>query len=173
MLVVVLGAATGLFGLLRAPLEGHGWRLAPHTWLEPVVILALGGFIFALAWQVRQFQQGKRPSLDPLRAARTLVLAKAGAITGMILGGRYLAAALSRLDLLSQPSVRARFIASAITLAACLALTIAALIAERFCQLPPQDDPEQTGREQVGREQAGQEQEPAPARFADSEPLAG
>ena len=45
--------------------------------------------VFVLGWHVRQYLQGKRPDLDALRAARTVVLAKASCYTGALLAGWY------------------------------------------------------------------------------------
>ena len=64
--------------------------LPPNVpWLVVVVELGIAAVVFVLGWQVRQYLQGKRPDLDALRAARTVVLAKASCYTGALLAGWY------------------------------------------------------------------------------------
>ncbi|MCL2595075.1 MAG: DUF3180 domain-containing protein [Promicromonosporaceae bacterium] len=157
--VLAVFAFVTLLGLaLRRPLEDQGWRLAPHSWVEHAAILALAGLVFWLGWTVRAFQLGRKPNLDPIRAARTLVLAKAAAITGAILGGRYLAAILGNLDHLDIYAQRNRAIAAGIALFCCVVLTVVGLIVERFCELPPTDT---------------DTKDPKPPSTRDPEPLPG
>ncbi|GAA1730410.1 hypothetical protein GCM10009809_27430 [Isoptericola hypogeus] len=132
--VAVVGAA-----LLRL-LESQGVYLPAAAWVEYVAILALAGGIFWAGWAVRAYQRGDRPGLDPMRAARTFVLAKAGALTGALLTGRYLATVLVMLGQLDIESRRDQAVAAGIGAACAVVLTVVGLVVEKFCELPPPDD---------------------------------
>ncbi len=137
-LVLVSVAAVG--ALLLRLLEGYGVYLPEVGWVECVAILALAGGIFTAGWAVRAYQKGDRPNLDPLRAARTFVLAKAGALTGALLGGRYLAEVAVHVGQLEIESRRDHAVAAAIAVVCSLVLVVVALVVEKFCELPPPDD---------------------------------
>lgn len=127
--------------VLRA-LEANGVYLPMVPWLVDVAIVALAGGVFWLGWTVRAYQKGDRPSLDGLRAARTLVLAKAAALTGALLGGWYLAQVLLVLPDLAVEPRRDKAIAAAVAVVCAVGLSVVGLVVERFCQLPPSDGEE-------------------------------
>jgi phosphatidylglycerophosphate synthase len=137
-LVLVSVAAVG--ALLLRLLEGYGVYLPAVGWVECVAILALAGGIFTAGWAVRAYQKGDRPNLDPLRAARTFVLAKAGALTGALLGGRYLAEVAVHVGQLEIESRLDHAVAAAIAIVCSLVLAVVGLVVEKFCELPPSDD---------------------------------
>nr|BFF20151.1 hypothetical protein GCM10025730_36720 [Promicromonospora thailandica] len=125
--------------VLRA-LEGRGVYLPVVPWLVDVAIIALAGAIFWAGWAVRAYQKGKRPTLDGIRAARTLVLAKAAALTGALLGGWYLAQVLLVLGDLSIEPRRDRAVAAGIAVLCSVVLAVVGLVVEKFCELPPSDE---------------------------------
>ncbi|MCL1872101.1 MAG: DUF3180 domain-containing protein [Promicromonosporaceae bacterium] len=133
--------------LVTGALDAQGVRLPKVAWVEWVAILALAGLIFWMGWAVRAYQKGKRPSLDPLRAARTFVLAKAGALTGAILVGRYLASVFDVAGDLGISSQRDRAIAAGIAVLCSAVLAAVGVIVERFCELPPPDDEAERDRD--------------------------
>lgn len=146
VLLLTVVAVTGVGLLVVRALDAQGHRLPPVAWIEYVAILALAGLIFWLGWTVRAYQKGSKPDLDPLRAARTFVLAKAGALTGAILAGRYLASLLDVVGDLDIPSQRERAVAAGVAVVCSVLLTAAGLAAEKFCELPPpEDDAEKDG----------------------------
>jgi hypothetical protein len=136
--VLVAVAVVGWF-VLRA-LEARSVYLPVVPWLVDVAILALAGAVFWSGWTVRSYQKGKRPSLDGLRAARTLVLAKAAALTGALLGGWYLAQVLVVLGDLAIESRRDRAVAAGIAVLCSVVLAVVGLVVEKFCELPPSDN---------------------------------
>lgn len=145
LLLTVVGVTLVGLLVLRA-LEGQGHRLPRVEWIEDVAILALAGLIFWLGWTVRAYQKGARPNLDPIRAARTFVLAKAGSLTGAILTGRYLASLLDVVGDLGISAQRDRAIAASIAVLCSVVLTVVGLVVEKFCELPPpEDDAERDG----------------------------
>ena len=80
-----------------------GWRvylntgglLPPATWVSSVLLVVTAALVFAAGLPVRRFLQGRRDkTLSPIRAARTLVLAQAAALTGAGVFGFYAAQVL-------------------------------------------------------------------------------
>ncbi|MBD5786702.1 DUF3180 domain-containing protein [Cellulosimicrobium terreum] len=139
--VVTLAAAW----LVVRGLEGRGTYLPPVPWLVDVAVLALAVLVFWSGWTVRAYQQGRRPSLDAIRAARTFVLAKAAALTGALLAGWYGGQVLVALPDLAIEARRDRAIAAGVAVACAVVLSVVGLVAERFCQLPPRDGEEAAG----------------------------
>ncbi|MBL0888414.1 DUF3180 domain-containing protein [Myceligenerans indicum] len=136
-LVAVLGGVAVVgWPVLRA-LEANGVYLPTVPWLVDVAIVVLAAVVFRLGWTVRSYQKGDRPSLDGLRAARTLVLAKAAALTGALLGGWYLAQVLLVLPDLAIEPRRDKAVAAIVAVVCAVALSVVGLVVERFCQLPP------------------------------------
>jgi len=138
-LIAVLVAVALVGWLVLRALEARSVYLPVVPWLVDVAILALAGAVFWSGWVVRSYQKGKRPSLDGLRAARTLVLAKAAALTGALLGGWYLAQVLVVLGDLAIEPRRDRAVAAGIAVLCSVVLAIVGLIVEKFCELPPSD----------------------------------
>lgn len=106
-----------------------------------VMVAGLAVAVLVVAWPVRQWNAGVREDpINPLRAARTVALAKAAALAGAVLTGGwvgYVGVALPLVALTSQPG---RAAASAAVVLASLGLTVAGLVAERWCMIPPEDD---------------------------------
>ena len=138
LIAVLVAVALVGWPVLRA-LEARGVYLPEVPWLVDVAILVLAGTVFWSGWTVRSYQKGKRPSLDGLRAARTLVLAKAAALTGALLGGWYLAQVLVVLGDLAIESRRDHAIAAGIAVLCSVVLAVVGLVVEKFCELPPSD----------------------------------
>jgi hypothetical protein len=138
-LIAVLVAVAVVGWLVLRALEARSVYLPLVPWLVDVAILALAGAVFWSGWTVRSYQNGKRPSLDGLRAARTLVLAKAAALTGALLGGWYLAQVLVVLGDLAIEPRRDRAVAAGIAVLCSVGLSVVGLVVEKFCELPPSD----------------------------------
>ncbi len=137
-LVLVTVAAVG--AIVVRLLEGYGIYLPKVAWIEDVAILGLAGGIFWAGWAVRAYQNGDKPDLDPLRAARTFVLAKAGALTGALLAGRYLAEVVVHVGQLEIEARQENTLAAGIAVVCSLVLTAVGLVVEKFCELPPPDE---------------------------------
>ena len=155
LLLVAVATAVGGWFVVRL-LQSRGTLLPAVPWIVDVTVLALAAAVFWAGWTVRAYQQGRRPSLDAIRAARTFVLAKAAAPTGALLTGWYGAQVLAALPDLSIDAFRDRALAAGVAAACAVVLAVVGLVAERFCQLPPDDRGE--GRE--GREGAVTREDP-------------
>lgn len=120
-----------------------GGPLPEPGWIGLVAMLFLGGGLLAAGWQVRQVRDGKPLAhVTPLRAARTLVLGQAGALTGAVLVGWYVANVLALLPDVDVESQRGRiwpFVAHAVV---ALLLSGAGMLVQRWCRLRPRDDDE-------------------------------
>ncbi len=138
-LLLIALVTTSAGWLLLVLLESR--RVSPPQvpWLVMVVEVVIAAVVFAMGWSVRQFLRGKRPTLDPIRAARTAVLAKASCYTGALLTGWYLAQVLIVAGDLDIASQRGRAGAAALAALGALVLAAVGLIVEWFCQVPPED----------------------------------
>ncbi|WP_435737049.1 DUF3180 domain-containing protein [Cellulosimicrobium sp. PMB13] len=145
LLVAVVTAVVGW--LVVRFVEGRGTYLPAVPWVVDVAIVALAAGVFWAGWVVRAYQKGRRPGLDPIRAARTFVLAKAAALTGALLTGWYGAQVLAAVPDLAIEARRDRAVAAGIAVACAVVLAGAGLLAERFCQLPPPGDEDEPGAE--------------------------
>lgn len=109
--------------------------------LAAVLLTVMAGLVLRLARPVRQYLRGKATgSLDPLRAARTVVLAQAAALTGAAAAGWYagqLAVVLTELSLVAN---RSRILPLALLVLAGVLLGGAGIVAQRWCRIGPRED---------------------------------
>ncbi|MCL2463960.1 MAG: DUF3180 domain-containing protein, partial [Micrococcales bacterium] len=98
--------------------------------------------VFTMGWAVWQFLHGKRPGLDPIRAARTAVLAKAACYTGALLTGWYGGQAAAYLADSVIPDYLGRAGAAALAAGGAVVLAAVGLLVEWFCHVPPPRDDE-------------------------------
>ena len=86
--------------LVLGGLSWMGWRLylnsgsllPPASWISAVLLAVMAALVFAAGLPVRRFLRGQATKpLSPIRAARTLVLAQAAALTGAGVLGCYAA----------------------------------------------------------------------------------
>ena len=82
--LVLVAAVTGIIGFaIFAVITRSGTLVPKPSLLSGVLLVVMGGLVLWLARPVRRYLQGRATtSLDPLRAARTVVLAQAAALTG-------------------------------------------------------------------------------------------
>ncbi len=135
LLVAVVVALAG-WGLLRV-LGSRGHVLPQVPWLILPVLLLIAAVVLAMGWSVRQYLRGRHPTLDPLRAARTAVLAKAACYTGALLTGWYAAQVLQVLGDLQMESQRGRAGSAALAAGGAVVLAVAGLVVEWLCRVPP------------------------------------
>ncbi len=140
LVLLAVSAVVVGFAVVRA-WESSGGRPLPLPWTALVAMAAIGVSVLALAWPVRRWNAGHRDRpLDPLRAARAAVLAKAASHCGALVSGWYLGQSLVLVtDLDIQPR-RDRFVLAAVAVVAALGVVAAGLVAEHWCRLP--DDPD-------------------------------
>ena len=147
LVVVALVAGMVTYTVSRWWLDrgGHPMPISPAV---AVVLLAFAVLLFALGRSVRRFVLGKRRAMDPLRAFRIFVLAKASALAGAVQLGFFAAQALVALDGNDAPGAREQAGVDFAAAGACLVLVVVALLVEWFCRVPPVDA-EENGRGSV------------------------
>jgi len=137
-LVLLAAGVTAVTWWVMRMVVGRGAATPPDVpRLVVAVELVIAGVVLAMGWTVRQYQRGKHPTLDPLRAARTAVLAKASCYTGALLTGWYGGQALSLLTDADVPGNPARATAAGIAVLGAVALAVVGLVVEHWCRIPP------------------------------------
>ena len=137
-----------------AGLAGWAGSMLAERWSLPVPALSLAGLftvlavvvlVLVLGLRVRRWRtSGGKTSLDPIAAARTLVLAQASAYAGVLLLGWHVGVFLDQLPLWQlRPGHAPTWSALAMTAGGAV-LTAAGLLVENFCRIPPDDGPEGT-----------------------------
>lgn len=105
----------------------------------PVTLVGVAALVVAFAWPIRRAVKGKATKhLDPFRAMRTAVLAKACSLSGALVLGFGIGITLFLLTRSVVPSVDTVWLALATAIGAALLLA-GGLLAEAFCTLPPDD----------------------------------
>jgi len=133
-------ATTAVSSLVVRALASRGIEAPEVPWLVVAVELVIAAVVLSMGWAVRQFLQGKRPDLSPIRAARTAVLAKASCYTGAVLVGWYGGQVLAVLGDLDIEPQRVRAAAAGLAVLGALVLAVVGLVVEWFCRVPPPED---------------------------------
>lgn len=110
-------------------------------WVGLAAMLFLAGGLLVAGWQVRQVRDGRAERhLSPLRAARTLVLGQAAALTGAVLAGWYLASVLVLLPDSDVDTQRGRMWPFVLHAVVAVGLGVAGMVVQRWCRIRPRDD---------------------------------
>ena len=109
-------------------------------WTAPAGLVLVAALVGGLAYSTHQRIQVRHERIDPQRAVAFLVLGKASALAGAVVGGGYLAYGLMFITRLDAAGPRDRVIRSALAVLAGLALMIAGLLLERACKVPGDPD---------------------------------
>ena len=126
-----------------------GWRfylnaghlLGPASWVSAVLIVAMAILVIGAGLPVRRFLRGEaRKTLSPIRAARTLVLAQAAALTGSAVLGWYAAQVAHALADVDLPGYRALLWRLLALTVASLVLAAAGMLTQRMCRVDPPGD---------------------------------
>ena len=142
LLAVAVAAGTPAYVLSQWWLDRGGNPL-PMSPVIGLVLLGLAAVLFAMGRSVRRFVLGTRPRLDPIRAFRVVVLAKASALAGSAQLGFHTAQIVVLADTLGAPGGRALVWANALNAAACTVLIGVALLVEWYCRVPPVEPPDE------------------------------
>ena len=145
--LVLVAAVTGIAGFAVFAMITRNGSLVPRpSLLSGVLLVAMGGLVLWLARPVRRYLQGRATTtLDPLRAARTVVLAQAAALTGSAAAGWYAGQAVVVLTDLTLAANQSRLLPLGALVVAGVALAAAGLVAQRWCRVdPPDEDDDET-----------------------------
>lgn len=123
---------------------GDGYTPSSIPWTLPAICVLGAALALVFAWPVRQYQRGKNPGLDALRAARAAVFAQASAYAGVLLASGLVGYALGLAGDWSHGPRREVAISALIAALGALLLTIGGLVAEHWCRTKPPEDPKPT-----------------------------
>jgi hypothetical protein len=130
----LFGGLTGWLIVVGARALGVSPPQVP--WTAPVAVIVVAVGVGALAWQTYHRIHRLRLRMDPQRAVSFLVLGKASALGGALVGGGYLVYALMFLARMDGESPRERVILSLIAVAGGVLLCAAGMLLERACKIP-------------------------------------
>ncbi|WP_460775602.1 DUF3180 family protein [Microbacterium sp. GXF7504] len=148
VICAVLGAGVG-FLIDQLLTSAGGSTFTPGVAL-PVVLALVGVVVLAFAIPIRRVTQGRSTArIDPFRAMRVVVLAKAGSILGSVVGGVAVGFVLFLTTRPVVPSVASMSTIIA-TIVAAVWLVVAALIAEHLCTIRKDDDDHEPGPDDPG-----------------------
>lgn len=137
----LVAVAVGAFGwVVMDWWRGHGGSFFPLPWTAVAATAALAVAVLVAGWPVRRWVRGRRDRpLDPLVAARTVVLAKAAAYAGAGLAGWYAAQALM---LVGEDAavLRHRLWLAVISTVFAVGLSAAGFVVQRWCRVPHDED---------------------------------
>ena len=138
LLLVVLGGVTSWFLEIALAASGRPVIIPPFT--LAVALVLIGVIIVVMALPVRRVSRGiPNARVDPFYATRVVMLAKASALSGALLGGGGLGIVGYLLTRSVLPAVGSVTMAVATAVSA-IVLLVAGLIAEHMCAIPPGDD---------------------------------
>ncbi|WP_439594245.1 DUF3180 domain-containing protein [Microbacterium sp.] len=146
----VLGAVAGF--VLDQVLTSSGRPTFTPAVSLPLLLVLLGGLVIALAIPIRRATRGRGATIvNPFRALRTAMLAKASSIVGAALGGFGIGLLVFLLTRPAEPSLGS--LGAVIATAVCgAALVAAGLVAEHLCTIRKDDDDQQPGGDDPGLE---------------------
>lgn len=142
-LATMLGVAAGF--LVNQVLTSSGRpTFAPAVTL-PILLVLLGAVVVVLAVPIRRATRGTGNAVvNPFRAVRIAMLAKASSIVGAVIGGMGVGLLVFVTTRPVVPSLGS--LATVIATAVCGAILVAAgLVAEHLCTIRKDDDDEQPG----------------------------
>ena len=143
VIATVLGAGAGF--LLDQLLTSTGNATFTPMVSLPILLALLGVLVIALAIPIRRATRGRAAApLDPFRAVRVAMLAKAASVVGAAVGGIGIGLLLFLLTRPVIPSLGSMGTIIA-TIVACAVLVAAALIAENLCTIRKDDDDDHPG----------------------------
>jgi hypothetical protein len=139
VLLIFAVVALGGWGVLDA-WTGAGRDPLPLPWTAILGTAVLALAVISIGLPVRRWVRGDRDQpLDPLFAARAVVLAKAAAYGGAALAGWYVAQGLDLMpDIVG--ARRTKLALALLAAVAAAAVTVAGFVVQRWCRVPPSDD---------------------------------
>jgi MFS family permease len=138
--VVLTGwALAGLVGGWLVHTVGDRFGTAPLvTWAQPLALGLVAAILGSTAWVTWRQVHVRRERLEPYRAVNRLVLARACAYVGALVGGGYLGYAVSWYGVPAELAEQRAWRSGAAALAG-LAVVVTGLLLERACRVRSED----------------------------------
>ncbi|MEH3090259.1 MAG: DUF3180 domain-containing protein [Microbacterium arborescens] len=142
VVAAIVGIAAGF--VIDQALTSSGRPTFTPSIMLPVLFVLLGVAIVAFALPIRRATRGLAAPVDPFRAVRVAMLAKASSIVGALVGGIGVGLLVFLLTRPVPPSVGSSGAVTA-TIVGAAVLVAAGVIAEQLCTIRKDDDDEQPG----------------------------
>lgn len=143
MLISLAVAVVSWLALRAWSAQGH--ELPTLPWTAPGVMGLMAVAVLTAGVPVRRWTRGRRTRpLDPLVAARTVVLAKAAQYAGALMTGWYAGQALTLLSTLDVASRRSMLLRALVSVVTAAGVWVAGWLVERFCRVDRSDDDSRT-----------------------------
>ncbi|MEF2977071.1 DUF3180 domain-containing protein [Subtercola sp. YIM 133946] len=142
--LVLLGIVGGVVGFfVEIALASSGQPIISLPISLSITLVAAGAIVVVLAVPIARAIRGTNPNpINPFRAMRIAVLAKASSMVGALIAGVGLGVVIYLLSRAVVPAVASLWLAIAATIAGAILLACG-LVAEKLCTLPPEDkDPD-------------------------------
>ena len=137
--VLAVWAIVGLVvGWLWHPISDRAGTPPQITWAQPLALLLVVAIVGGVAWTTYRSVHVRRERLEPGQGLNRLILGRACAYVGSLVGGAYLGYALSWFDHPSELAEQ-RMGRSLLCTAACALLVVVSLLLERACRVPKDD----------------------------------
>lgn len=150
LLLVAVAVVAGIAGFfVDQILTGMGQPSFTPSPLLPILLVALGAAVVIAAVPVRRATVGAAAPVDPFRALRIAMMAKASSIVGALVAGFAGGLLVFVLTRPVSPSLGSTGAVVA-ALGGGLLLVGAALVAEHLCTIRKDDDDDQPGPEEPG-----------------------
>lgn len=117
-----------------------GWSEPRVSWPTVVMVWFFAAAVALVAWHTEQVRR-RRTRLEPHRAVNRLVLAKAAAVAGALLIGAFVGYAIAQLGATESNLAGTRLWHSLAVAAGAVVLLVAALLLERACRVPDDEEP--------------------------------
>lgn len=149
--LVIVAIAAGLVGWVVAVLLHRVDQLAPVLPLSSMLTMAVIAIVtLVLGLKVLRWRQSRRGGrtkrrLNPILAARTLVLAQATAYAGSLLFGWHTGVTVDLLPLLALRSNNSSLWLALAMMGGGLVMVAIGMVVERFCRIPPEDGDDDDG----------------------------
>ncbi|NUP73816.1 MAG: DUF3180 domain-containing protein [Sinomonas sp.] len=157
--LAIIGVVLGLLGFAATQLadrSGGTTPVLPYSALGSMAVIAV--FTLALGIRVLRWRNSEKRTqlIDPIFAARTLVLAHACAYAGAVLLGWHAGVIADQIPVWAARATSPVVLQAVAMMGGGVVMVAIGLLVERFCRIPPEDgDEAEGGGRETGPKRAG------------------
>lgn len=145
-LKVSTAGLVALFSTILSWGVGRWWLSSGHAalqigWLTGILLIAMAAVVVITGSRMWRMRRG-RTHVEPVVAARVLVLAQAAALTGAVMGGVYLGQTLVLLPDMTFAGRGALMLRFALAAVGGLLLVVGGLLVQSWCRIDGDDEDE-------------------------------